>query len=202
MRAQPMVRYQSGGALWLCLVVLALSSFALPPEDAYVLPPRDDGGLSLPPPPEPMPYVMAPGYAELVHYWADKRGLPHWLVARAFGQENQGDPLSGNWNGRTSWMGARGPAQIMPANMDLTTKRGQQFTAAYHRGMQIDPADPADAVEVLTGYLADLVRWTGSFRLGLMAYNGGAGHWLDPRRYGPWTDESIGYVKAIIGGAQ
>lgn len=199
-------RQGAGTAILMVAIMAVLSSFALPPEDAFVMTPFGPlwGAYNMTEPvPAPQPYVIPGEYEPWVRYYADERGIPHWMAARLFSQESVGDPLSGRWNPRAvSWMGAVGLAQLMPENTDYTTVRGRDFARRYNDGQQIDPRDPETAIRVGLRFLADLYSRTGSWTLALLSYNGGIGHYINPRRYGPYQSESIDYARAILGDAK
>jgi len=177
----------AGAAVMLTVVMVTLSSFYVP-DRAVVLSPWVAVETY-----EPRPYVIPSQYVQAVHYWADYYGVPHWLLARLLAYESTGDPMSGRWNPRAvSWLGAEGLAQIMPENVGL-------FSHLYKHDQPFDPFDPNDAIMGAAGYLADQRAESLSWRVAVMAYNGGIGHWRDPQRYGPWREESVTYVREVVG---
>jgi soluble lytic murein transglycosylase-like protein len=178
----------TGLVLMLIVICFTLSSFRAVEPPAFIMPVADHEER-----PRPLPYVIPPEYQAWIVYYADETGVPVWMAARLFAQESVGDVLSGRWNPRAvSWMGAQGLAQIMPVNLGL-------FAIKYNDGKDIDPFDPETAIKVGLHYLADLRAVSGSWRVAVMAYNGGLGHWMNPRRYGDWQDESLAYARAILG---
>lgn len=137
---------------------------------------------------------------DLNHDYAAWTGVPYWMLARQISKETTGDVLSARWNPDVvNYLGAVGLGQVMPENLDMSTDRGRQFAKSTNDGQSINARDPETAIRVTARHLADMVKWTGSWRMGLMAYNGGAGHWINPRRYGDWQPESIDYARAILG---
>jgi hypothetical protein len=170
------------------MLTLSLTSFKPVPEYAAELPTAIAERVT------PMPYVIPPQYEWWVRDACERTGVPVWMAARLFSTESTGDPLSGRWNPRAvSWMGAQGLAQVMPVNVGA-------FSEWYFGGRPFDPFDPQQAIWAGTCYLADLHASTGSWRIAVLAYNGGLGHWTNPRRWGDWQDESISYVKRVMGG--
>jgi len=172
----------------LCALILSLSSFYSPP----LAPPFTSPMAVKERRPAPLPYVLPLQYASWVIYYCDETGVPIWLACRMFGQESVGNPMAGAWDpDAVSWMGAQGLAQIMPVNL-------LPFSMLYNGGKPIDPFDPETAIRVGLRFLADLRGATGSWRLALLSYNGGLGHWSDPDRWGPWRAESTEYVRMIL----
>lgn len=170
-------------------VTLALTSFALPEPDPYVPPLaiHEDKLMDL-------PYGEDPRWFTYVIHVAYITEVPVWIACRFIGQESVGNPLAGVWNERAvSRKGALGLTQTMPVNVGL-------FSELYFHGQPWDPFDPYQSIWAGLHYLADQHERTGSWRVALMAFNGGLGHWLDPKKYGEWQPESINYVRAILGG--
>lgn len=165
-----------------------LTSFCLPEPSPYLAP-----GAIHEDRPRDLPYGADPRYLTAVIHYAYECDVPVWIACRLFGQESVGNPLAGVWNPRAvSRAGAQGLAQIMPINQGL-------FAQLYNGGKTFDPFDPEAAIRVGLHYLSDLHERTGSWRVAVMAYNGGAGHFIDPHRYGDWPYESVAYVRAILG---
>jgi hypothetical protein len=175
--------------LW-TLIELVLGSFRpWPVENAFVSPLPVVGEVR----PVPQTYGVDMRFAAFVWRYCDETGVPFWMACRLFGQESVGNPLAGVWNPRAvSWMGAQGLAQIMPVNLGL-------FSLLYNGGRPVDPFDPETAIRTGLHYLADLHARTGSWRIAVMSFNGGLGHWLNPKKYGDWQTESINYVQVIMG---
>jgi hypothetical protein len=168
------------------MVTLSMTSFKPVPEYAFVMPTAIAERLT------PLDYVIPPQYEWWVRDACERTGVPVWMAARLFSTESTGDPLSGRWNPRAvSWMGAQGLAQVMPVNVGL-------FSTLYFGGRPFDPFDPQQAIWAGTCYLADLHASTGSWRLALRSYNAGIGHFLNPKRYGEWPDESVSYSREIL----
>ena len=169
------------------MLTLSLTSFAPEPEYAFAMPTAIAERL------QPLPYVIPPQYEWWVRDACERTGVPVWMATRLFSTESAGDPLSGRWNPRAvSWMGAQGLAQVMPVNIPL-------FSMLYFGGQPFDPFNPQQAIWAGVNYLADLHASTGSWRIAVLAYNGGLAHYLNPRKYGDWADESVSYVRRVMG---
>ena len=170
------------------IIILCLSApMPFPIDETVILPTKvAEGRLT------PLPYSLPLHFAEWVIYYCDETGVPVWIACRLFGQESVGNPMASAWNPRAvSWLGAQGLAQLMPINLGL-------FSIRYNGGRQVDPFDSETAIRTGLRYLADLYAITGSWKLAVMAYNGGSGHWSNPRKYGDWKPETIMYVSAIL----
>jgi soluble lytic murein transglycosylase-like protein len=172
----------------LCALVATLTSFTLPEPSPWLPPEAIHEDRTA-----PLPFGYDPRYKPWVDEYSYETDVPVWIACRLFGQESVGNPLAGVWDAHArSWLGAAGLAQIMPVNLGL-------FALAYNGGRDVDPFDPETAIRIGLHYLADLHERTGSWRVAVMAYNGGLGHWLNPRKYGEWQSESVRYVRAILG---
>jgi hypothetical protein len=170
-------------------IILSLSSFYTPEGSAFI-PPKPAIEQRL----EPLPYNVSIEYLSWVIRASDLTGVPVWILARMFSVECSvsGDALDSRWQPRAvSWAGAQGIAQLMPVNLPL-------FAVLFNDGKTVDPFDPETAIRVGAKYLAALHELTGSWRLAIMSYDGGSGHWSNPKRYGEWRQESIDYVKAVL----
>ena len=109
---------------------------------------------------------------------ARRHGIPEGLFARLVQQESGWNPAA------VSHKGALGLAQLMPR------------TAAH---LGVDPADPHQNLEGGARYLRRQYERFGDWRLALAAYN--AGPEAVARHGGvPPYRETMGYVKAILGG--
>ena len=109
---------------------------------------------------------------------ARRHGIPADLFARLVQQESGWNPSA------VSHKGAMGLAQLMPG------------TAAH---LGVDPADPHQNLEGGARYLKRQYQRFGDWRLALAAYN--AGPEAVARHGGvPPYRETMGYVKAILGG--
>jgi soluble lytic murein transglycosylase len=129
-------------------------------------------------------------------------GVPELLTYAVMQTESRFDP------GATSWAGARGLIQLMPATAE---------TVAQRAGKRVQPAqlyDPATNLDLGQRYLAGLTaRWgnvDGSPALAIPSYNAGPGRtddWLGER--GSWDldlfveaipfDETRHYTQSVLG---
>jgi soluble lytic murein transglycosylase len=129
-------------------------------------------------------------------------GVPELLTYAIMQTESRFDP------GATSWAGARGLIQLMPATAE---------TVAQRAGKKVDPTqlyDPATNLDLGQRYLAGLTaRWgnvDGSPALAIPSYNAGPGRtddWLKLR--GSWDldlfveaipfDETRHYTQSVLG---
>lgn len=129
-----------------------------------------------------------------------ERGLDPRLLYALFRQESLFDPLA------TSWVGARGMAQVMP-----TTGEGIAQTLGLADFTLDDLYRPAVSVRFGAYYLsARMADMQGSIQGGLASYNGGLGNaqrWAggsfisDPDLFTEGVDfaETRGYIKAVYG---
>jgi soluble lytic murein transglycosylase len=129
-------------------------------------------------------------------------GVPAFLTYAIMQSESRFNP------GATSWAGARGLIQLMPATAQ---------NVAQHAGLKIDPSelyDPATNLDIGQRYLAGLTaRWNnvdGAPALAVPSYNAGPGRtdeWLKLR--GSWDldlfveaipfDETRHYTQSVLG---
>lgn len=131
--------------------------------------------------PEPMPYTLPLQYAAWTIYWCDKADVPVWLISRLYDVESWWNPHA------VSHAGARGIAQIIESNF-------ADFSKRYNSGRPIDPHDPETAIRVGILYLADLYATFKDWPRAVGAYN--AGPYVAP---GKWKNETVRYVRAILG---
>lgn len=141
-------------------------------------------------------------FRSLVDPGEREHGVPELLTYAIMQTESRFDP------GATSWAGARGLIQLMPATAE---------TVASRAGKKVDPAqlyDPATNLDLGQRYLAGLTaRWgnvDGSPALAIPSYNAGPGRtdeWLNLR--GSWDldlfveaipfDETRHYTQSVLG---
>ena len=141
-------------------------------------------------------------FADLIDGYEDSHGVPHLLAFAVMQTESRFNP------GATSWAGARGLIQLMPATAKGVAKKA---------GMQVDKNDlydPATNLDLGMRYLAGLVdRYgggPGAVALAIPSYNAGAGavdKWLGQR--GNWDldlfveaipyDETRKYTQSVFG---
>ena len=141
-------------------------------------------------------------FRSLVEPGEQTHGVPTLLTYAIMQTESRFDP------GATSWAGARGLIQLMPATAE---------TVAQRAGKKVQPAqlyDPATNLDLGQRYLAGLTaRWgnvDGSPALAIPSYNAGPGRtddWLDER--GSWDldlfveaipfDETRHYTQSVLG---
>jgi soluble lytic murein transglycosylase len=154
-----------------------------------------------PPPPLALRRLLYPTpYAELVRREAAERGVDPRLLYALFRQESLFNPAA------TSWVGARGLAQVMP-------ETGQGI--AQNLGVEdFTPDDlyrPAVSVRFGAFYLGQRIKdMSGSIQGALASYNGGLGNaqrWAngstvaDPDLFTETIDypETKGYVRSVYG---
>lgn len=141
-------------------------------------------------------------FADLIDGYEDSHGVPDLLAFAVMQTESRFNP------GATSWAGARGLIQLMPA-----TAKG----VAKKVGVDIEPDDlydPATNLNLGMHYLAGLVEryggGAGAVALAIPSYNAGAGavdKWL--RERGGWEldlfieaipyDETRKYTQSVFG---
>jgi soluble lytic murein transglycosylase len=141
-------------------------------------------------------------FRSLVDPGEQDHGVPALLTYAIMQTESRFNP------GATSWAGARGLIQLMPATAE---------TVAQRAGLQIDPSqlyDPATNLDLGQRYLAGLTaRWgnvDGAPALAIPSYNAGPGRtdeWLGER--GNWDldlfveaipfDETRHYTQSVLG---
>jgi soluble lytic murein transglycosylase len=141
-------------------------------------------------------------FRSLVDAGEQAHGVPTLLTYAIMQTESRFDP------GATSWAGARGLIQLMPATAE---------TVAQRAGKKVQPAqlyDPATNLDLGQRYLAGLTaRWgnvDGSPALAIPSYNAGPGRtddWLQAR--GSWDldlfveaipfDETRHYTQSVLG---
>lgn len=144
----------------------------------------------------PRPFARLVAAGEATHQ------VPHLLAYAVMQTESRFDP------GVTSWAGARGLIQLMPATAKWVAQRA---------GLEVEPGqlyDPAINLDLGLRYLAGLVQQFGqgdaSVPLAVPSYNAGPGavtRWLDER--GDWEldlflesipyDETRHYVQSVLG---
>lgn len=134
-------------------------------------------------------------YEPLVTAKAEAEGLDPSLLWGLMREESAFDPSA------SSWVGARGLTQLMPATAAETAQR--------MRIKDYDLNDPEDSITLGARYLATMIRSQERIYLALMAYNAGGG------RIRPWKatmgklpeeifveaapfEETRGYVKRIL----
>ncbi len=139
-------------------------------------------------------------YPSLVIQHSAERGLDPRLLYALFRQESLFDPLA------TSWVGARGMAQVMP-----TTGEGIASNLGVFDFTLDDLYRPSVSVRFGAYYLsARMADMQGSIQGGLASYNGGLGNgkrWAggsyisDPDLFTESVDfaETRGYIKAVYG---
>ena len=139
-------------------------------------------------------------YAELVRREAAERGLDPRLLYALFRQESLFNPAA------TSWVGARGLAQVMPE-----TGQGIAQNLGVEDFLLDDLYRPAVSVRFGAFYLGRRIDdMEGSVQAALAAYNGGLGNaqrWADgssvadPDMFTEVIDfpETKGYVRAVYG---
>lgn len=185
----------AGSLSLLLLVVLSISSFYLPVDDS----PYQAAVVADRPGPA-MDFAVDIRFLIPLLKYSRETGVPIDYACRLFAYESTGNPMAGRWLERsTNWLGAAGLGQLMPANTDFSTDRGRWFAAQFNDGNRIDPYDPETAIRVSLRYLAWLHTLTGTWQTAARAYNGGIGHYLNPRRWGPWQEESVVYSKEVVG---
>lgn len=132
---------------------------------------------------------------EQVIYYCDEQGVPVWLACRLFSVESSasGKPEDPGWRtDAISWADARGVGQLLSSNL-------KEFSRLFNDNVEIDPHDAKTNIKVSIRYLGYLHRITGSWKLALMSYHGGVWHFLNPKKYGPFKQESESYARKILG---
>lgn len=129
----------------------------------------------------------------LVQYCA-QANVPVWIAARMFSAESSrsGRATDAEWQeDATSYVGAKGYAQIMKANLTSPL-----FIGFNDGKTPIDPEDPETAIRIGVRYLAYLHDMLGRWRFAIEAYNAGPARWLK----GDLPGETLYYSKKIMGG--
>jgi soluble lytic murein transglycosylase len=141
-------------------------------------------------------------FADLIDGYEDSHGVPHLLAFAVMQTESRFNP------GATSWAGARGLIQLMPATAKGVAKKAGRSVS------KDDLYDPATNLDLGMRYLAGLVEryggGPGAVALAIPSYNAGAGavdKWLAKR--GNWDldlfieaipyDETRKYTQSVFG---
>ena len=144
---------------------------------------------------EPKEFSVSLENLQTIIFYCDETGVPVWLACRLFSLESSlsGRPEDPNWiSTARSYVDAFGYGQILKSNL-------KEFAIIYNNGIQIDPYDPVVSIRVSLRYLADLHKLTNSWFYALASYNGGLAHFVDPRRFGKFKQESLDYARRILG---
>lgn len=84
--------------------------------------------------------------------------------------------------------GERGVFQFMPATW-----------ARFGNGPHTNAYDPDKSITAYVNYMSYLLRlFNGDYAKALTGYNGGEGHVLDPRKYGPPTKQALNYAREVL----